>query len=133
MAGLGAMFIGMIGGGIAWLLFIMMTLMLVVIIIIDAHRHKMNAILWGVMALLFNFYSLPFYIFARIKSSVAKCGSCGTKIGYKYNFCPACGAEAQKFDDGAFAKKVLKIVLIVAAVFSGISVAWVALTGILDF
>lgn len=132
MAGLGAMLIGMIGGGIAMFLFFLMTVTEAVIVFFDARCHGMNAVLWGVTALLFNFYSLPFYIYARVKSATVICSSCGTKVGNKNNFCPKCGTEVQKFDDAAFCKKVLKIVLIVAAVFYGVSVIWVALTGILD-
>ncbi len=122
MAGLGAMLIGMITGGIAWICFIAMTFILAAVIFIDAYRHKMKAVLWAVMALLFNFYSLPVYIFVRIKMAKLKCASCGTKVGQKKNFCPVCGAEAPKFDDGAIAKKVIKYVLIAVAVFVVITI-----------
>lgn len=132
MAGLGAMLIGMIGGGIAWICFILTTFILVAVIFIDAYRHNMKAGLWALMSLLFNFYSLPFYIYARIKSATVKCPSCGTRVGQKNNFCSECGTEAPRFDDGAFAKKIIKFVLIAIAVFSIVSVIWVALTGVLN-
>ena len=132
MAGLGAMLIGMIGGGIAWVFIIVITFMMAIVVFADAHRNNMNAVLWSIMALLFNFYSLPFYIYARVRSSTVKCSLCGAKVGNKNNFCPSCGTEVKKYDDGAFGKKVLKIVLIVIAVFVGISVAWTALTGVLN-
>ncbi len=132
MAGLGAMAIGLIGGGIAWLCFIVFTCLLAGVIFIDAYRHKMKAVLWCVMALLFNFYSLPFYIYVRIKMATLRCKSCGEKVGQKKNFCPVCGTEVPKFDDGAFAKKVIKYVLIAVAVFSLLCSIWVALTGIIN-
>ena len=112
---------------------VLMIIIDAVIIFVDAHRHGMNAVAWLIMALLFNLYSLPFYIYARIKVATLKCPSCGTKVNNKDNFCPACGAQAPKFDDGAFAEKIMKVVLLIAAVFIGISVIWVTLTGILNF
>lgn len=133
MAGLGAMTIGLIGGGIAWLCFITFTFLLAAVIFIDAYRHKMKAVLWCVMALLFNFYSLPVYIYVRIKMANIKCESCGEKVGQKKNFCPVCGTEVPKFDDGAFAKKVIKYVLIAVAAFSVLGSIYVALTGIINY
>ncbi len=133
MAGLGAMTIGLIGGGIAWLCFITFTCLLAAVIFIDAYRHKMKAVLWCVMALLFNFYSLPVYIYVRIKMANIKCESCGEKVGQKKNFCPVCGTEVPKFDDGAFAKKVIKYVLIAVAAFSVLGSIYVALTGIINY
>ncbi len=131
MAGLGAMLIGMIGGGVAMLCIILMTILDAVIIFVDAHRHGMNAVAWLIMALLFNLYSLPFYIFARIKTSTLKCSSCRTKVNHKDNFCPVCGSTVAKFDDGAFAEKVMKIVLMTVAVFIGVSVIFLLVTGML--
>lgn len=133
MAGLGAMTIGLIGGGIAWLCFITFTCLLAAVIFIDAYRHKMKAVLWCVMALLFNFYSLPVYIYVRIKMANIKCESCGEKVGQKKNFCPVCGTEVPKFDDGAFAKKVIKYVLIAVVAFSVLGSIYVALTGIINY
>lgn len=133
MAGLGAMFIGMIGGGIAMACIIVSTLILAVIIFIDAYRHNMKAWLWALMAVLFNYYSLPVYVYVRIKKATLKCGSCGTKVGEKLNFCPNCGAEVRKIDDGAIAKKVLKYVLIGIAIFSVIGVAYITIDGILNY
>ena len=78
----------------------------------------MKAPLWALIALLFNFYSLPVYVIVRIKMATLKCASCGTRVGQKKKFCPECGAEVPKFDDGAIAKKVIKYVLIAVALFS---------------
>ncbi len=118
MAGLGAMIIGMITGGIAMIFFAVTVIILAVIIYFDARRHNMKAILWAVMALLFNFYSLPVYIFVRIKIATLKCSACGVKVGEGKNFCPECGAEIKKVDDGAIAKKVIIGVLVAWAVIS---------------
>ncbi len=128
MAGLGAMLIGMIGGGIAWICCVIVICIYAAVIFIDAYRHKMKAVLWALMALLFNFYSLPVYIFIRIKMANLKCVSCGTKVGQKKNFCPVCGAEAPKYDDGAVAKKVIKYVLIAVAVFWVITIVLSAIS-----
>lgn len=122
MAGLGAMLIGMITGGIAWIFCIIGICIYAAVIFIDAYRHNMKAVLWGLMALLFNFYSLPVYIFVRIKMANFRCASCGTKVGQKKNFCPVCGAEVPKYDDGAVAKKVIKYVLIAIAVFWAVTI-----------
>lgn len=133
MAGLGAMLIGMIGGGIAWIIMIVSIWIFAAIIFIDAYRHNMKAWLWALMALLFNYYSLPVYVYVRIKKATLKCGSCGTKVGEKLNFCPNCGAEVRKIDDGAIAKKVLKYVLIGIAIFSVIGVAYITIDGIVNY
>ena len=133
MAGLGAMLIGMIGGGIAMFCIALMIIVDAVIIFIDAHRHGMNAVAWLIMALLFNLYSLPFYIYARIKVATLKCPSCGTKVNNKDNFCPACGAQAPKFDDRAFAEKVMKVVLLIVAGFIGVSTLFLLISGMLDY
>ncbi len=126
MAGMGAMLIGMITGGIAWICFIITTLILSVVIFIDAYRHNMKAVLWAVMAILFNFYSLPVYIFVRIKMATLKCASCGTKVGQKKKYCTVCGAEVPNFDDGAIAKKVIKYVIIALAAFGILGGVYVA-------
>ncbi len=132
MAGLGAMFIGMIGGGIAMLCLFLMALILAVIVFIDARCSGMKAVFWGIIAFVFNIYSLPFYIYARVKSATVRCTSCGARVGGKNNFCPDCGAEVQKYDDGAFGKKVLKIVLIIFGVFYVVSLAYIVIMGILS-
>lgn len=132
MAGIGAMLIGMITGGIVWICFIVETLILAAVIFIDAYRHKMKAWLWAIMALLFNFYSLPVYIYVRIKKATLKCGSCGTKVGEKMSFCPVCGAEVRKIDDAAIAKKVILFVLAAMAVISVLGGLYVAIMTELD-
>ncbi|MBR4859504.1 MAG: zinc ribbon domain-containing protein [Clostridia bacterium] len=114
MAGLGAMIIGMITGGFMMLFIAVIAVIYAVIIYFDARRHGMKAILWAVMALIFNLYSLPVYIFVRVKIANLKCAACGTKVGEGKNFCPECGAEIKKIDDGAIAKKVIIGVLIAA-------------------
>lgn len=133
MAGLGAMFIGMIGGGIAWIIMIVSIWIFAAIIFIDAFRHGMKAWLWALAALLFNYYSLPVYIYVRIKKATLKCPSCGTKVGDKVKFCKGCGIEAPKYDDGAVAKKFLKYVLIALAIFSIIGIAYITIDGIVNY
>lgn len=133
MAGLGAMFIGMIGGGIAWICMIVSIWILAAIVFIDAYRHGMKAWLWAFMALLFNYYSLPFYIYVRVKKATLKCSSCGTRVGEKKSFCPECGAEMPEIDDGAIAKKIIRYALIVIAIFSVIGFAYITIDGILNY
>lgn len=132
MAGLGAMFIGLLTGGVAWLCFIIINFLLAAVIFIDAYRHSMKAVLWGLMVLLFSFYSLPVYIYVRIKMANLKCESCGAKVGQKKNFCPVCGTEVKKFDDGAVAKKVIKYVLIAFAAFSLFGSIYVAVVNMIN-
>lgn len=132
MAGIGAMIIGMIGGGIAMAIMVVTIIIYAAIIFIDAYRHNMKAPLWALIALLFNFYSLPVYVIVRIKMATLKCASCGTRVGQKKNFCPECGAEVPKFDDGAIAKKVIKYVLIAVALFSVFGGIYVGLTDVIN-
>lgn len=132
MAGLGAMFIGMITGGIAMMCMIVLVCIFAAVIFIDAYRHGMKAWLWALMALLFNFYSLPVYIYVRIKKATLKCSSCGTKVGKKMEFCTGCGAETPKFDDGAIAKKVIKYVLIAFVILSLIGGLYVTIVSELN-
>ena len=123
MAGLGAMTISLIGGGIAWLCMVTVRCLITAAVFIDAYIHKMKVGLWTILTLFFGFYSLPFYIYARIKTVTFRCESCGEKVGQKKNFCPVCGTEVPKFDDGAFAKKSIKwiiLLVIVFIIFSGI-------------
>lgn len=123
MAGLGAMTISLIGGGIAWLCMITIRCLFIAAVFIDSGIHKMKTLNWCIMALFFGFYILPFYIYARIKMANVKCESCGEKVGQKKNFYPVCGTEVPKFDDGAFAKKSIKwiiLLVIVFIIFSGI-------------
>lgn len=127
---MGAMLVGMITGGIAMAWFIAVTFIYTVIIFIDAYRHKMKAVIWAVIALLFNFWSLPVYIYVRIKIATLKCPSCGLKAGNSQNFCIGCGTEIKKIDDGAIAKKFIKYVLIGWAVISVIGVIYTAITSI---
>lgn len=127
---MGAMIVGMITGGIAMAWFITITVIYVAIVFIDAYRHKMKAVLWAVVALIFNFWSLPVYIFVRIKIATLKCSSCGIRVGNGKNFCSECGTEIKKIDDGAIAKKFIKYVLIGWAVLSVIGVAYTAVTSI---
>ena len=123
MAGLGAMTIGLIGGGIAWFCFIVFRCLIALVISIDSYIHKMRVGIWCVMAIIFGSYALIVYIYARVKMETFKCESCGEKVGQKKNFCPVCGTEVAKFDDGAFAKKSIKWIIIghiLLIIFSGI-------------
>lgn len=132
MAGLGAMFIGMITGGIAMVYFAVTTLILATVVFIDAYRHQLKAWLWALMVLMLNFYSLPVYIYVRIKKATLKCPSCGTKAGGKMDFCTGCGAETPDFDDGAIAKKVIKYVLIGFGAFYIIGMVYVTVVSVLN-
>lgn len=124
---MGAMLIGMVTGGIAMVCLVAMIILYAAIIFIDAYRHKMKAVLWAVMALLFNLWSLPVYIIVRIKMANLKCASCGTKVGSKKLFCTECGTEVKKIDDGAIAKKVIMYVLAAYAVFFTLGMLWIIL------
>ena len=115
MAGLGAMIIGMITGGFMMAFIAAVTVIYAIIIYFDARRHGMKAILWAVLALIFSLYSLPVYVFVRVKIATLKCASCGVRVGEGKNFCPECGAEIKKVDDTAIAKKVI-IGVVIAAV-----------------
>ncbi len=132
MAGMGAMIIGLLTGGAVWICFIIINFILAAVIFIDAYRHQMKAVLWCLMAILFNFYSLPVYIYVRIKTANLKCASCGEKVGQKKNFCPVCGTEIKKIDDGAIAKKVIKYVLIAVTAFSVFGGIYVAVINIIN-
>lgn len=129
---MGAMLIGMITGGIAWICCIAISLLLAVVIFIDAYRHKMKAVIWAVMALLFNFYAVLVYIIVRIKIARLKCGSCGTRVGENKAFCPECGTEVKKIDDGAIAKKVVLYVLAAVAIISVLGGLYVTIITELD-
>ncbi len=132
MAGLGAMAIGLIGGGIMMFCIAVEAIIFAAIVYFDARRHNLKAVLWAVIALVFNLYSLPFYIYVRIKTANLKCESRGTKVGQKSNFCPVCGTEIKKFDDAAFAKKVIKYVIIAVAAFGILGAAYVAVIGMIN-
>lgn len=129
---MGAMLIGMITGGIAWLCFIVITLTLAAIVFIDAYRHKMKAVLWGLMVMLFNFYAIPVYIIIRIKIARMKCGSCGAKVSDTGSFCPGCGNPVKKIDDGKIAKKIILYVLAASAIISVLGGLYVAIVTELD-
>lgn len=132
MAGLGAMFIGMITGGIAMFTMFVLVCIFAAVIFIDAYRHGLKAWLWALTALLFNFYSLPVCIYVRIKKATLNCPSCGTKVGGKTKFCTECGAEVPELDDGAIAKKIIKIVLIVFVILSVIGGLYVTIVSELN-
>ena len=129
---MGAMLVGMITGGIAWICFIIISIILATIVFIDAYRHKMKAVLWGLMVLLFNFYALTVYVIIRIKIARLKCGSCGTKVSNSENFCTGCGSPIKKIDDGKIAKKIILYVIAAIAVISVIGGLYVAIVTELD-
>ncbi|MBQ2903212.1 MAG: zinc ribbon domain-containing protein [Clostridia bacterium] len=129
---MGAMLVGMITGGIAWICFIAMTVILAAIVFIDAYRHKMKAWIWAVMVLLFNFYALPVYIVIRIKIARLKCGSCGAKIRNAENFCTGCGNPVKKIDDGKIAKKVILYVLAAYVIFLILGMLYISIITALD-
>ena len=129
---MGAMLIGMITGGIAWLCFIVITLTLAAIVFIDAYRHKMKTLLWAVAVLLFSFYAIPVYIIVRIKIARLKCSSCGARVNNNECLCTVCGNAVKKIDDGAIAKKVVLYALAVFAIISVLGGLYVAFITALD-
>ncbi len=129
---MGAMLVGMITGGIAWICFIIITLTLAAIVFIDAYRHKMKAVLWGLMVLLFNFYAIPVYIIIRIKIARMKCGSCGAKVSNTENFCTECGNPIKKIDDGKIAKKVILCVIAAYIIFLILGMLYISIVTALD-
>lgn len=129
---MGAMLIGMITGGIAWICFIIINLLLASLVFIDAYRHKMKAVIWAIMVLLFNLYAIPVYIIVRIKIARLKCGSCGTKVKNSDSFCSACGNAVKKIDDGAIAKKVILYVLAAFMIFEIIGMLYIVIVSELN-
>ena len=129
---MGAMLVGMITGGIAWICFITINIVLTAIISIDAHRHKMKTVIWTVMVLLFSFYAVPVYIIVRIKIARLKCSSCGTRVNNNDCFCTVCGSAIKKIDDGAIAKKVFLYVLAAFAIISVLGGLYVTIITELD-
>ena len=127
-----AMLIGLITGGAVMAFIVVITVVYAVVIFIDAYCHKMKAFLWGLMALLFNFWSLPVYIFVRIKIARMKCGSCGTKVKNTQSFCTECGNAVKKIDDGAIAKKVILCVLAASVIISVLGALYVMIVTELD-
>ena len=115
---MGAMLVGIITGGIAWICFITINIVLTAIISIDAHRHKMKTVLWAVMLLLFSLYAVPVYIIVRIKIARLKCSSCGTRVNNNDCLCTVCGNAVKKIDEGAIAKKVILYILAAFAIIS---------------
>ena len=126
---MGAMIIGLITGGIFWLSFIVMNIVLASVIFFDARRHKMKPVIWAVMALLFGLYAVPVYIIVRVKIARLKCTSCGMQAVYGNNYCTVCGSPLKKFDDGAVAKKVILGVVIA---FVGISIIGAVYTALIS-
>lgn len=132
MAGLGAMLIGMITGGVAMFMMFVIVCIFAAVVFIDAYRHGLKAWLWALMALLFNFYSLPVYIYVRIKKATLRCPSCGKKVDGKTIFCTECGTEVPQFDDGALAKKIIKIVIIAFVILSVVGGLYVGIVSELN-
>lgn len=126
---MGAMIIGLITGGIFWLSFIVMNIVLASVIFFDARRHKMKPVIWAVMALLFGLYAVPVYIIVRVKIARLKCTSCGMQAVYGNNYCTVFGSPLKKFDDGAVAKKVILGVVIT---FVGISIIGAVYTALIS-
>ncbi len=132
MAGPGAMLIGSVANIIIWFVAVVFRIILTAVIFVDAYRSGLKTVLWCVMAVLFGFYSLPFYIYVRIKTANLRCESCGEKVGQKKTCCSACGAQVKKFDDGAFAKKIIIYVLVGIAAFGVFGGLYVMLTDLIQ-
>lgn len=100
-----AMIIGMITGGIAWMIFIVSSIINAVVMFFLARYLKMNSLRWAVSGLIFNFYSELLFVAALIAMKTRKCKACGTRVENIDGFCVNCGEKISKLDDGKFALK----------------------------
>lgn len=102
---MGAMLIGMITGGIAWMMFIISSIINAVIMFFLARYLKMNSVKWAVSGLILNFYCEVFFVIALIAMNTRKCKSCSARVENIDGFCVNCGEKISKLDDGKFALK----------------------------
>ena len=130
---MGAMIIGMITGGIAWMFFIISSILNAVVMFFLARYLKMNSVKWGISGLVFNFYCEIFFIAALIAAKTRKCKSCGKRIENIDGYCVNCGEKITKLDDGKFALKypffiylsvfgICAIVMIICSILSELGV-----------
>lgn len=116
---MGAMIIGMITGGIAWMMFIISSIINAVIMFFLARYLKMNSVKWAISGLILNFYCEVFFVIALIAMKTRKCKACGTRVENIDGFCVNCGEKISKLDDGKFALRYPFIIfLIIFAVFA---------------
>lgn len=84
-----------------------------VAICIVAHRQKMTASCWAWAGLMFGFFAILPYVYAKIKISKNKCRVCGTAASRIFDYCENCGERTERINEG---KIVLKFILIYYAV-----------------
>ncbi len=130
---MGAMLIGMITGGIAWIFFIISSIVNAVVMFFLARYLKMNSFKWAISGLILNFYSEIFFVAALIAMKTRKCKSCGKKIENIDGYCVNCGEKITKLDDGRFALRypffiylsvfgICAIVMIICSILSELGV-----------
>lgn len=100
---MGAMIIGMITGGIAWMMLIISSIINAVIMFFLARYLKMNSVKWAISGLILNFYCEVFFVIALIAMKTRKCKSCGARVENIDGCCVNCGEKITKLDDGKFA------------------------------
>lgn len=130
---MGAMIIGMITGGIAWIMLIISSIINAVIMLFLARYLKMNSVKWAISGLILNIYSEIFFVAALIAMKTRKCKSCGARIENIDGYCVNCGEKISKLDDGKFALKypfiiylsvfgICAIVMIICSILSELGV-----------
>lgn len=130
---MGAMLIGMITGGIAWIMFIISSIINAVIMFFLARYLRMNSVKWGISGLVLNFYSEIFFVVALIAMKTRKCKSCGKKIENIDGYCVNCGEKITKLDESKFALRyplfiylsvfgICAIVMIICSILSELGV-----------
>lgn len=130
---MGAMIVGMITGGIAWIIFIISSIINAVIMFFLARYLKMNSLKWAISGLILNFYCEVFFVAALIAMKTRKCKSCGARVENIDGYCVNCGKEISKLDDGKFALKypliiwfsilgICAIVMIICSILSELGV-----------
>ena len=117
---MGAMIIGMITGGIAWIMFIISSIINAVIMFFLARYLKMNSIKWAISGLILNFYCEVFFVIALIAMNTRKCKSCGERVENIDGYCVNCGEKITKLDDGKFALRYPLIIWFSILGISGI-------------
>ncbi|MBR3780990.1 MAG: hypothetical protein IKK63_07315 [Clostridia bacterium] len=130
---MGAMLIGMITGGIAWMMFIISSIINAVIMFFLARYLKMNSVKWAVSGLILNFYCEVFFVIALIAMNTRKCKSCSARVENIDGCCVNCGEKITKLDDGRFALRypffiwififgICAIVMVICSVLSELGV-----------
>lgn len=125
---MGAMLVGMVTGFMMWVGIIIEKIIIAIILFIAARYLKMSAFKWGIVGLLLDFWTVLFFVITVIRLKFKKCKSCGTRVGNIDGFCPNCGEETRKTDDGQIVAKFVLYVIIGFAAFFVLGGIYVALT-----